>query len=172
MTFEIEIDSRPVSVVVDAIGAAGPQGGRFRVRVGNAAAIEIDCRLTDLGVSLVHLADHRTVDAAVTERAVGEWFVQLPRVGVTAILDGRRAGRGGTGPSASGEQRLVAPMPGRILRVLVAPGDQVAARQGLIVVEAMKMENELRAARAGRVKEVAVAEGTSVEAGRLLVVVE
>ena len=45
-------------------------------------------------------------------------------------------------------------MPGRVVRVLVKPGDDVAARQGLVVVEAMKMENELAAARDGRVKEV------------------
>jgi biotin carboxyl carrier protein len=63
-------------------------------------------------------------------------------------------------------------MPGRVVRVLVKPGDEVAARQGLVVVEAMKMENELAAARPGRVTDVAVTEGVSVEAGRLLVVIE
>ena len=63
-------------------------------------------------------------------------------------------------------------MPGRVVRVLVAAGDEVAARQGVVVVEAMKMENELRAPRAGRVKEVSVAAGTSVEAGRILAVIE
>jgi biotin carboxyl carrier protein len=63
-------------------------------------------------------------------------------------------------------------MPGRVVRVLVAPGDEVAARQGVVVVEAMKMENELRAPRGGRVKDVTVSAGTSVEAGRILVVIE
>ena len=63
-------------------------------------------------------------------------------------------------------------MPGRVLRVLVAPGDEVDFRQPLIVVEAMKMENELSSPKAGRVKQVPVAVGESVEAGRLLVVVE
>ena len=63
-------------------------------------------------------------------------------------------------------------MPGRVLRVLVAVGDEVAHRQGLVVVEAMKMENELTAPKAGKVTEVAVTEGMSVEAGRLLVVIE
>ena len=63
-------------------------------------------------------------------------------------------------------------MPGKVVRVLVAPGDQVAARQGLVVVEAMKMENELRAVRAGRVASVAVIEGQSVDAGAVLAVVE
>ena len=63
-------------------------------------------------------------------------------------------------------------MPGRVVRVLVKAGDEVAARQGLVVVEAMKMENELTSPKAGRVKEVSVSEGTSVESGRLLVIVE
>ena len=63
-------------------------------------------------------------------------------------------------------------MPGRIVRVLVKPGDEVAGRQGLVVVEAMKMENELVAPRPGRIKDVLVTEGQSVETGRLLIVVE
>ena len=58
------------------------------------------------------------------------------------------------------------------MRILVKPGDEVKARQGLAVVEAMKMENELRAARDGRVREVSVAEGPSVDAGTVLLIVE
>ena len=73
---------------------------------------------------------------------------------------------------ASGPVRVAAPMPGRVLRVQVSPGDEVAAGQGLVVVEAMKMENELRATRAGRVLEVVVREGQAVETGALLVVLE
>ena len=69
-------------------------------------------------------------------------------------------------------QRVNAPMPGKVVRVLVSRGDAVKARQGLVVVEAMKMENELRAARDGRVREVFVSEGQSVDAGTPLVVVE
>ncbi len=63
-------------------------------------------------------------------------------------------------------------MPGRVVRVLVGAGDEVAARQSVVVVEAMKMENELRSPKAGRIKEIAVAPGALVEAGRVLVVVE
>ncbi len=92
---------------------------------------------------------------------------------LSATVDGRRGGRGRAGQVATtGVQRINAPMPGRVVRVLVKSGDEVAARQGLVVVEAMKMENELASPRAGRVREVAVTEGQSVEAGRLLVVVE
>ena len=57
------------------------------------------------------------------------------------------------------------------MKVLVAPGEQVTARQGLVVVEAMKMENELRAPSAGTVTEVRVSEGASVEANAVLVVI-
>jgi len=63
-------------------------------------------------------------------------------------------------------------MPGRVVRVLVAAGDPVTARQAVVVVEARKMENELRSPKDGRDKEVAVAPGASVEAGRILVVIE
>jgi biotin carboxyl carrier protein len=79
-------------------------------------------------------------------------------------------GRGDDEAGASGPRRIVAPMPGRIVRVLVRPGDEVAPRQGLIVVEAMKMENELRAPGAGIVTDVKVVEGASVEANAVLVV--
>jgi len=73
---------------------------------------------------------------------------------------------------AAGPARLVAPMPGRIVRVMVESGQEVAAGQGLVVMEAMKMENELRSPRAGRVAEVHAHERQTVETGALLVVVE
>ena len=63
-------------------------------------------------------------------------------------------------------------MPGRIVKVLVKAGDRVAGGQGLVVVEAMKMENELRAPRDGTVAAVRVSEGMSVDANAVLVVVE
>ena len=63
-------------------------------------------------------------------------------------------------------------MPGRVVRVLVAPGDEVEARQPIVVVEAMKMENELRSPKAGRVKDVRVAAGALGRRRRVLVVIE
>jgi biotin carboxyl carrier protein len=182
MTFEIEINGRLRAVTIEAVGAAGPAGGRFKVAVRDMAegtsnfelrtSNFIDVRTTDLGMSLL-FEDGRVVDVATTAQAPGEWLLQLPHVDLIAVVDRRRRERGHPGAAAAaGEQRINAPMPGRVVRILVKPGDEVALRQGLIVVEAMKMENELTSPKAGRVKEVAVTEGTSVEAGRLLIVVE
>jgi len=83
---------------------------------------------------------------------------------------GRRRDAGGA--AGVGPQKVTAPMPGKVVRVLVKPGDEVKAKQGLVVVEAMKMENELKAARAGRVRDVLASEGRSVDAGAVLVIVE
>ena len=83
-----------------------------------------------------------------------------------------RAGRSHTAGEGGGAQRIVAPMPGKIVKILVKPGDRVGPRQGLVVIEAMKMENELRSRGTGIVVEVRVAEGASVEAGAVLVVVD
>jgi biotin carboxyl carrier protein len=65
-----------------------------------------------------------------------------------------------------------APIPGRVVRVMVKPGDVVAAGRGVVVLEAMKMENELRAPRDGTVKVVSCAEGSAVETGQTLVTLE
>lgn len=174
MTFEIEIGGRTRRVSVEPVGAADATGGRFRVRFEDRSAepVEVDARPTDLGLSLV-AAEGRGIDAALTSLGGSDWLVDLPHVVVRAVVDGRRARRAGAAETVAGTgaQRLMAPMPGRIVRVLVKPGDQVAARQGIVVIEAMKMENELSAARAGTVTDVAVTEGASVEAGRLLVVI-
>jgi len=72
----------------------------------------------------------------------------------------------------TGPRPLVAPMPGLIVRVLVGPGDAVQEGQGLVVMEAMKMENELRSSGAGRVTRVAVTPGAAVEKGAILIELE
>jgi len=84
-----------------------------------------------------------------------------------AIRDLSAANTGPVGPAS-----IMAPMPGLIVRVNVSVGDRVEAGQGIVVMEAMKMENELRATAAGTVKSVEVAPGTAVEKGMLLVALE
>jgi biotin carboxyl carrier protein len=90
--------------------------------------------------------------------------------GLTPAATAARARHGIRDGAAEGPLTIVAPMPGRIVKVLVKPHETVAARQPLVVVEAMKMENELRAPRGGVVTEVRVSEGASVEANTVLVV--
>jgi biotin carboxyl carrier protein len=112
-------------------------------------------------------------DIAFEPGAAGELVVHVNGVAIPLTINAnRRRGRQSRGdPSVgSGPRMIVAPMPGRIVKVLVKPQEQVSARQPLVVVEAMKMENELRAPRAGTVAEVRVAEGSSVEADTVLVV--
>jgi len=92
------------------------------------------------------------------------------RVGASRGSWGRRAQDGGGG--GEGPHAVSAPMPGKVVKVLVKTGEKVTARQGVVVVEAMKMENELRSPKAGTVAEVKVTEGTSVDAGAVLVVIE
>jgi biotin carboxyl carrier protein len=117
----------------------------------------------------------RSVEATVLpQKGNGGVDVHLDGFTIPVELKGRaRQGRAmGGGTQGAGPQRVTAPMPGKVVRVLVKAGDEVTARQGLVVVEAMKMENELRAARDGRVREVLVSEGQSVDAGSPLMVVE
>ena len=172
MTFEIEVNGRMRTAAIETVGTPGAAGGRFRIRI-DAVVHEVDATITDLGLSIVYTDNGRTADVAVTEQGPGELMLQLPRVMLNALVDARRYRRGTAGQTATaGEMRVKAPMPGRVLRVLVKAGDEVTLRQGLVVVEAMKMENEIASPKAGRVKEIAVSDGQSVESGRLLVVVE
>ncbi len=103
---------------------------------------------------------------AVVVREGKRWWVAVG--GQVAVLeeateDDRAAG------AAHGPLEIISPIPGRVLRTLVSPGDQVEAGQVVVSVEAMKMENGLKAERAGRVARVLVAEGDRVEPGQLLV---
>ena len=93
------------------------------------------------------------------------------RTGATGAT-GAMGAMGAIGASApTGAASVKAPMPGRIVRVLVGVGDRVAARQPVVAVEAMKMENELRSPRDGVVTQVLVAPGAAVESGAVLIVV-
>ena len=88
------------------------------------------------------------------------------------VRDPRDSSRRSRATAGSGRQNITAPMPGKVVRLLVAKGDAVDAAQGLVVVEAMKMQNEMKASRAGRVVEVRVRDGETVSAGDTLVVLE
>lgn len=88
------------------------------------------------------------------------------------VRDPRERTRKGAGASAAGRQNILAPMPGKIVRVLVSVGDLVEAGQGLVVVEAMKMQNEMKSPKAGTVVQVNTVEGATVAVGETLLIIE
>lgn len=173
MTFEIEINGRTRTVAVERTA-----GGHYRVLVdGRAHDVDAE-RVGAYGLSLLvdgaaGVSREVSVAPATARGRMGEMLVGLEGRTVAVTVNGRRTGQAATDAvGAHGEVTIAAPMPGRVVRVMVAAGDEVAARQGVVVIEAMKMENELRSPKAGRVKDVTVAPGTSVEAGRALVIIE
>jgi biotin carboxyl carrier protein len=116
-----------------------PEGG------GAAAQVDVDGSAPDVTVTLANVS------------------VPLKLQSARAKVAGRAAP-----PPKSGPAQVQSPMPGKVVKLLVAPGDEVKAGQGVVVVEAMKMENELKAPRDGKVKAIAVKEGQAVEAGQTL----
>ena len=137
--------------------------------------------------------DGRSVDANVVEVAPGVYSVLIggssveTRVEptltglrmiaghkelVATIRDPRKWNRNrSAGLASEGRQQIVAPMPGKVVRLLVAAGEKVEAGQGILVVEAMKMQNEVRSAKPGTVERLLVKEGQTVSAGEPLAIV-
>lgn len=112
------------------------------------------------------LADGRSFEVRVAGASV-----QVDGRKFTAeVYDPRDRSEKSSAAVGAGRQNIVAPMPGKVIRVLVREGDAVEAGQGLVVVEAMKMQNEMKALRAGHVVEVIAKDGDTVSAGDTLVV--
>jgi biotin carboxyl carrier protein len=94
------------------------------------------------------------------------------RIFEVEIFDPRELRARSNAAASHGRQNIAAPMPGKVVRLLVAEGDKVEAGQGLIVVEAMKMQNEMKSPKAGTVVEIKTKDGATVAAGEILVVIE
>ena len=163
MIFDATVDGVTIRVEVRGMD------GQYRVTLDGRPR-DIDARETGRHF-LSLLVDGRSREAGIEKTAGGYTVVLEDDVVQVELAD---ASRGTSAPvrRKDGPARITAPMPGRIVRVLVVPGEDVAAGQGLIVVEAMKMENELKAPRAGRVQGVPAREGQPVDTGALLVVLE
>ena len=169
MRHEIEAGGRVRSVTVDRTGDTFAVTVDGRVR--QVDAVRVDAQTLSLIVGGTAPATVYDV-AIVPDRGAAGWVVRVGHVPVAVSPAGRRQQQSGDRARAAGPLRIVAPMPGKIIRVLVREGDQVRARQPIVVVEAMKMENELRAERDGTVTEILVAEGRTVDSGALLVVIQ
>jgi biotin carboxyl carrier protein len=147
-------------------------GGRFRVTVGGRAR-EVDLvELSGGALSLLIDGESRDVRLQKVGDAMRVW-TGGQHFWVEVADEWRRRLETSTARAKPHTQQIVtAPMPGRVLRLLVGPGKEVREGEGLLVVEAMKMENELKSVSSGRVVEVAVAEGQAIEGGARLVVIE
>jgi len=156
------IDGREVEVSVverAALGRRSLGGGDWSMLIGRAS-YDVAFEPTADGALIVH------VNGVAVRLVVNEPGAPKP----WAKAAHRRRHGAVDGEAGDELRNIVAPMPGRIIKVLVKPDEAVTARQPLVVVEAMKMENELRAPRAGIVADVRVAEGASVDANTVVVV--
>lgn len=164
MKYEAEIDGRPVSVELEQ------HGGRVSATI-DGRDYELEVILPEEGAYLIFVGE-QVYDARAWHEGANSLRVKLRDRLFTASIIDRKHRRAAADHSQEGRQQLIAPMPGKVARVLLNPGDDVAAGQGVVVVEAMKMQNEIKSPKAGRVIEVRVSEGATVNANQVLAVVE
>jgi biotin carboxyl carrier protein len=154
------------------------EGARVEASV-DGRRYELEARETEAGAFLLLAAGGRVYEcrangAAGAAAAGGAREVQIgDEVFQVRLVDPKRLrGARGAGAEASGRAQVTASMPGKVVRVLVEAGASVEAGDGLVVVEAMKMQNELKSPKSGTVVEVRAEAGATVNAGDVLVVVE
>jgi biotin carboxyl carrier protein len=140
-------------------------GGKFSINDGPERDVSVET--PQPGVYSV-LLDGHSYDARVEDGAVNVCGHRFE----IEVRDPRRWSRQSAGGAQGGVQRVMAPMPGKVVRVLVSMGDVVEAGQGIVVVEAMKMQNEMKAARAGKIATLSAVVGAAVAAGEVLASIE
>jgi len=169
---EIEVKGTLYSVTVEPIPTVA---GRLCV-VWDGNEYVIDARRLD--PQTLSLVGKGKTSSSIEARVVdsgnrGDLNVTIDGVCLHArVNQGSRIVSGDNDDAVVGQNEVVAPMPGRVARLLVQVGDTVEARQSVVVIEAMKMENELSTERAGIVKRILTSEGASVDTGSVLLVVE
>jgi biotin carboxyl carrier protein len=147
-------------------------GGDWQFSFDGAPMREASVIEVEPGIYSVIIAG-RSYEATV-DSSGGALFVSVggERIGV-AVEDPRSRRRGSAaGVAGEGLQTVAVPMPGKVVRVLIAVGDEVEAGDGLLVVEAMKMQNELRSPKKGRVASLKTQVGATVAAGDVLATIE
>jgi len=176
--------------------AGGPDAMKYEVQIGGAPGKKTrNVELERDGERWRILLDGQPVDADVVEVAANTYSIllrgEVHEVRITPQSDGgitlqtgtqefsaevidprAWSGRRHSGVEAEGRQQVTAPMPGKVVRVLVKAGDRVEAGQGLVVVEAMKMQNEVRSPKSGVVERLLAKEGQAVNSGEVLAWVE
>ena len=148
------------------------EGGRVRATVGGNE-YDLEASEPESNVYLLK-SGTRVLEFTVLARPDGSFSVTTASGGFdVAVINPRKLGGGAAaGGIADGIVEIRTQMPGKVVRVLVAEGDEVAAGDGVIVVEAMKMQNEMKSPKDGVVRELRADEGKTVNAGDVLVVIE
>jgi biotin carboxyl carrier protein len=168
MKFEVQLQGAKLAVEIEPLG---PDSFRAQI-IGHANAADVVEIGTD---SYSILLGGRSFDVRVAPDAHGENDLRVRCAGREFRVQVRdpRSWRGSRHGAleASGPQQVRAPMPGKVVRVLVAVGEEVEMGRGLVVVEAMKMQNEIRAPKSGRIERVLVTEGQAVRTQEALVVI-
>jgi biotin carboxyl carrier protein len=165
LTLEVEVDGKIRRVAMER------HNGGWLAHI-DGRMVPIDIRAPMPGV-LSLLLDGRSYRCVRTVFADEETIAVGGQEHRVAVSDPRSLrGRRKRTASGNGTLHMKASMPGRVARVMVVAGETVAAHQGILVIEAMKMQNELKTPREGRVAEVRVAAGDTVTAGQVLAVIE
>jgi biotin carboxyl carrier protein len=149
-----------------------PDGDGYRIFL-DGQAVKADATLVAPNTISVLLGG-QSFEVHVTPSLDGKIKLQSGPHEFTGEIQDPRAWRGRHhgAPEAEGRQQIVAPMPGKVIRLLVSLGDHVEVGQGLVVVEAMKMQNEIRSPKKGKVERLQAKEGQNVNAGDVLAWVE
>jgi len=165
MSWEVSLGDQAFEIAVDAHG-----GNNFSVTVDGETIVVDACFPEDGSVHLIIEGEAYEFDVQRTES--GQDVTLYGTCYSATVLDERsRALRalGFGGGAASGHETISTSMPGKVVAILVEEGQEISAGDGIVVVEAMKMENELRCAADGRVESIAVSVGDTVEGGAALV---
>lgn len=165
MTFDVQIDGVPARLEVHR------EGELHRFRFAGGPEREAQLAEVEPGVFSV-LLDGRSYEARAEPGDECVWIAVRGRRFRIVITDPRRWTESSAAAHGHDRETILASMPGKIVRILVQPGETVAAGQGVIVIEAMKMQNEMKAQRAGCVTAVPVREGETVAAGAVLATIE
>ena len=167
MSYVATIDEREVTISVEELG-----GSNYKVAIDGVEHV-VDAQLI-AGTLWSVLYGNGSFEVDVTRLPAEEFevLIQGDCHRFTLMNEQRRAMIRAGGKGSAGKAMLTSPMPGKVVKLLVGEGQEVEAGQGVIVVEAMKMENELKSAVAGKVKEIFVEEGQVVESGTKLLLVE
>lgn len=167
-TYEVTLGETARQVRIEQLSSEGGVT-RYRLQIGDEPAFEVEATAPEPDVRTL-LVDGGSYDVGIVPDDEGFEVHVAGYPHQVGVVDPRRKALRAGGGAAGGV--IKTQMPGRIVRLLVEPGDEVTKGEPLLVVEAMKMENEIKAPRDGIVKRFAVGEGDLVEAKSVLVELE